>query len=90
MDIVSTFLGAHAIPSGMDSDEYTDIVINDMLPKTKNLASFCDVFCEKDVFTPIQSEAILEAGKEYGLIPKIHAEEIVNTGGASLAEKLVQ
>ena len=88
MDITSTFLGAHAIPPGTNADEYTEIVIDDMLPKTKNLASFCDVFCEKDVFTPEQSERILESAKSYGLKPKIHAEEIVNTGGASLAAKV--
>ncbi len=88
MDIASTFLGAHAIPAGTTADEYTELVIEDMLPKTKNLASFCDVFCEKDVFTPEQSQRILETAKTYGLTPKIHAEEIVNTGGASLAAKV--
>lgn len=88
IDITSTFLGAHAIPPGSNADEYTEIVIDDMLPKTKNLASFCDVFCEKDVFTPEQSERILDSAKSYGLRPKIHAEEIVNTGGASLAAKV--
>jgi imidazolonepropionase len=85
MDIVSTFLGAHAVPKNTNSDEYVDIVINDMLPKTKGLASFCDVFCEKDVFTPAQSKKIFEAGKKHGLIPKVHADEIVDTGGADLA-----
>lgn len=85
MDIVSTFLGAHAIPKDMNSDEYVSQILSEMLPKTKGLAQFCDVFCEKDVFTPKQSQQILEAGKENGLIPKIHADEIVDTGGASLA-----
>jgi len=85
MDIVSTFLGAHAIPKDMNSDEYVSQILSEMLPKTKGLAQFCDVFCEKDVFTTKQSQQILEAGKENGLIPKIHADEIVDTGGASLA-----
>lgn len=85
MDIVSTFLGAHAIPQNNSVDEYVDIVINEMLPKTKGLAKFCDVFCEKGVFTIEQSKRILEAGKNQDLIPKIHADEIVDTGGASLA-----
>ncbi|MFW6121154.1 MAG: imidazolonepropionase [Petrotogales bacterium] len=85
MDIVSTFLGAHAIPKEHSNDEYVDIVIADMLPKVKNLASYCDVFCEKDVFSVEQSRRILEAGKKYDLIPKIHADEIVDTGGAMLA-----
>jgi len=85
MDIVSTFLGAHAIPKEMNSKGYVDIVINEMLPKTKDYVTFCDVFCEKGVFTIDQSWMILEAGKTHGLIPKIHADEIVDTGGASLA-----
>ena len=85
IEIVSTFLGAHAIPQNNSAEEYVDIVINEMLPKTKGLAQFCDVFCEKGVFTVEQSKRILEVGKTHNLIPKIHADEIVNTGGASLA-----
>lgn len=88
IDIVSTFLGAHAIPKEYSADEYVDIVINEMIPKTRGLASFCDVFCEKDVFTVAQSKRILEAGKKHGLIPKVHADEIVDTGGASLAAEV--
>ncbi|MCK5459076.1 MAG: imidazolonepropionase, partial [Thermoplasmatales archaeon] len=88
IDIVSTFLGAHAIPKELGSDEYVDQIIDKMLPKTKGLARFCDVFCEKGVFTVDQSRRILEAGKEYGLTPKIHADEIVDTGGAGLAAKV--
>ncbi len=59
-----------------------------MIPKFKNYAKFCDVFCEKDVFTIDQSKKILEAGKKHGLIPKIHADEIVDTGGAALAAEV--
>ena len=59
-----------------------------MLPKVKSLAKFCDVFCEKGVFTVAQSKKILYAGKTYGMIPKIHADEIVDTGGASLAAEV--
>jgi len=88
IDIVSTFLGAHAVPKEYKTQEYVDIVINEMLPKVKGLAKYCDVFCEKGVFTPIQSKKILEAGKNYGLTPKIHADEIVDTDGASLAAKV--
>lgn len=88
MDIVSTFLGAHAIPKEMGSDEYIDLIIDDMLPKTKGLAQFCDVFCEKGVFTREQSRRILEAGKNYSLTPKIHADEIVDTGGTALAAEV--
>ncbi len=85
IDIESTFLGAHAVPKDMGAEEYVDIVIKEMLPKVKDYASFCDVFCEKDVFTINQSRRILKEGKKHGLIPKIHADEIVDTGGAGLA-----
>ena len=88
MDIVSTFLGAHAIPKEHSADDYVDIITSEMIPRVKGLAMFCDVFCEKDVFTIEQSRRILEAGKKYGLIPKIHADEIVDTGGASLAAEI--
>ncbi len=88
LDIESTFLGAHAVPKEMDAEEYVDIVINEMLPKVKDYASFCDVFCERDVFTYAQSKRILEQAKIHGLIPKIHADEIVDTGGAGLAAEV--
>lgn len=88
IDIVSTFLGAHAVPKEYSVDEYVDIVVDEMLPKTKGLACFCDVFCEKGVFTVEQSRHILESGKKYGLTPKLHADEIVDTGGAMLAAQV--
>ena len=71
-------------------DEYIDLLVNDMLPKVaeEKLAVFNDVFCEVGVFTPEQSERILEAGKKLGLIPKIHADEIESYGGAELAAKV--
>ncbi|MFC4766269.1 imidazolonepropionase [Effusibacillus consociatus] len=92
IDIVSTFMGAHAVPTEFkeNPDEYVRIVIEEMLPKVaeEKLAEFCDVFCEEGVFTLQQSERILEAGKKLGLIPKIHADEIVQFGGAELAAKI--
>jgi imidazolonepropionase len=88
MDLVSTFLGAHAVPKETSANDYVRMVIEEMLPKTKGLARFCDVFCEKGVFTMMQSRRILEAGKQYGLISKIHADEIVDTGGAALAAEV--
>jgi imidazolonepropionase len=88
MDLVSTFLGAHAIPKDQRATEYVRTVIAEMIPRIKDLARFCDVFCEKEVFTVAQSRKILDAGKQYGLIPKIHADEIVDTGGASLAAEV--
>lgn len=88
VDVVSTFLGAHAIPNNYTADEYTNLVIDEMIPRVKNYANFCDVFCEKGVFSISQSKKILEEGKKNGLTPKIHADEIVDTGGASLAAEI--
>ncbi|WP_099364434.1 imidazolonepropionase [Fredinandcohnia onubensis] len=92
IDLVPTFMGAHAVPPEYKGreDEFVDHLINDMLPVVtkEKLAEFNDVFCEKGVYTPEQSERILEAGKLLGLIPKIHADEIVPYGGAELAAKV--
>jgi len=85
MDLVSTFLGAHAIPKEHSVDDYVNIIIDEMLPKVKGLAKYCDVFCEKGVFTISQSRKILESAKTHGLTPKIHADEIVDTSSAALA-----
>lgn len=91
VDIVPTFMGAHAVPSKYKGreEEYVDLIINEMLPivAEEKLAQFNDVFCEVGVFTPEQSERILEAGKLHGLIPKIHADEIEPYQGAELAAK---
>jgi imidazolonepropionase len=92
IDLVPTFMGAHAVPTEFKGreDDYIDLVVDKMLPAVANekLAIFNDVFCEVGVFTPEQSERILEAGKKYGLIPKIHADEIEPYGGAELAAKV--
>ncbi|PUB13405.1 imidazolonepropionase [Paenisporosarcina sp. OV554] len=92
IDLVPTFMGGHAVPQEYKGSEeqYIDLLVNDMLPKVaeEGLAVFNDVFCEVGVFTPEQSERILEAGKKLGLIPKIHADEIESYGGAELAAKV--
>ncbi|MDQ0340006.1 imidazolonepropionase [Caldalkalibacillus uzonensis] len=92
VDIVSTFMGAHAVPLEYrdNPDEFVRIVIEEMLPAVAEtgLAEFNDVFCEKGVFTPEQSERILEAGKRYGLKPKIHADEIEPYQGAEVAARV--
>ncbi|TSB47616.1 imidazolonepropionase [Alkalicoccobacillus porphyridii] len=92
MDIISTFMGAHAIPPECknNSDEYVDMVVNKMIPIVKDaeLAEFCDVFCEQGVFSIKQSQYILEAAKRAGLKPKIHADELVAFGGAELAARV--
>lgn len=92
VDIATTFLGAHAVPPEFDSrsDEYISFIIREMLPeiKSRDLAENCDIFCEKGVFSTEQSFRLLSAAAEMGFGVKIHADEIVDTGGASLAARL--
>lgn len=92
IDLVSTFMGAHAVPTEYthNPDEFVSLVTEIMLPKVveEGLAEFCDVFCEQGVFSIEQSEKILEAGKRLGLKAKIHADEITSFGGAELAAKV--
>ncbi len=92
VDIVSTFLGAHAVPEEYRgrTDEYIDFIIRDVLPCVAKgeLAEFCDVFCEQGVFSVEQSRRLLQAAKKYGLGLKLHADEIVPLGGAELAAEL--
>lgn len=89
IDIISTFMGAHAIPTQYKKvpEQYVDLIIEEMIPKVaeRKLAEFNDVFCEKGVFTPEQSRRILLAGLRHGIFPKIHADEIESYGGAELA-----
>ncbi|WP_342430877.1 imidazolonepropionase [Neobacillus sp. FSL H8-0543] len=92
IDVVSTFMGAHAVPKEYkgNPDSFVEILIEEMIPKVAELelAEFNDVFCEQGVFTPEQSKRILEAGKVHGLTPKIHADEIEPYEGAELASKV--
>jgi len=92
VDIVSTFLGAHAVPTSYKGkeDEYIQFLIEQVLPKVVEgkLAEFCDVFCEKNVFSIEQSRNLLTKAKEMGLQVKLHADEIFPLGGAELAAEL--
>ena len=92
IDIVSTFLGAHAIPPEYDNrtNDYVDLIISEMIPNVvkKKLAEFCDVFCEKGIFSIDQTRKILTTAKRYGLIPQIHIDEIIDTNGAMLAAEI--
>jgi imidazolonepropionase len=90
LDIIPTFMGAHAIPPGSTRSDYQRDILDDMIPVVtqKKLAKFCDVFCEKGYFTLEQSQEILEMGKKCGLAPKIHADELTPYGGAELAAKV--
>jgi imidazolonepropionase len=90
--LVSTFLGAHAVPDEYKgrSDAYVDFVLDEVLPavQAQEVARFCDVFVEEGAFTPEQGERILRRAKELGFQLKVHADEIVNTGGAELAGRV--
>ena len=92
IDLVHTFLGAHAVPEEYKENHkaYIDILVDVMMPKIKDmgLSEFCDVFCEEGVFTIEESEYILQKAKEMGYKLKIHADEIESLGGAELAAKL--
>jgi imidazolonepropionase len=95
LDIVSTFLGAHVIPAEFRTrksgvKDYVSLLIDKLIPEiaVQKLAEFCDVFCERGAFNLAQSKQILEAGKRYGLRPRIHAEQLSRTGGTQLAVKL--
>lgn len=88
--IVSTFLGAHAVPKEYKgrTGEYVDMMIREMLPAVKDKAQFCDIFTEKNVFEIEDSRRFLQAAKDAGFKLKLHADEIVTLGGAELAAEL--
>lgn len=84
VDIKATFLGAHAIPKRCaDRNEYIAEITDKMLPQVaaENLAEYADVFCEKGYFTPEETTHILSKAKEYGLKPRIHANQMSHSGG---------
>ncbi|QXM06573.1 imidazolonepropionase [Crassaminicella indica] len=92
IDIVRTYLGAHAVPKEYKDreDEFIEDIIENVLPVVveRNLADFCDVFCEKNVFSIEQSRRLLSKAKEMGMKLKLHADEIVRFGGSELAAEL--
>ena len=92
VDIVRTFLGAHAVPEDFKGreDKFIDYMADSVMPQIahRNLAEFCDVFCEKGVFSLEQSKRLLLKAKELGFKLKIHADEISQLGGAELAAEL--
>lgn len=92
IDIARTFLGAHATPNEFKGreEEYLEYLMDTVIPVVieNDLAEFCDVFCEKNVFSVEQSRRLLSRAKELGMKLKIHADEIVGIGGAELAAEL--
>ncbi len=92
MTVVPTFIGAHAVPPEFRADPagYVQLIVDTMIPHVgkRKLATFCDVFCERGYFDVDASERILLAGKEWGMAPKVHADEITPLGGADLAARI--
>lgn len=92
VDVVSTYLGAHAVPPEFEgrADDYITYLIEEVLPsiRQEHSVTFCDVFCEKGVFTVEQSERLLRAARSHRFKLKLHADEIVPFGGAELAARL--
>ncbi|NLM43835.1 MAG: imidazolonepropionase [Clostridiales bacterium] len=92
LDIVKTFMGAHATPVEFKgkTDDYVEFIIENVMPEIaeQKLAEFSDVFCEKNVFSIEQTRRIQEKAKELGFKIKLHADEIVQFGGAELAAQL--
>lgn len=92
IDLYPTFLGAHEVPDEYQQHrtDYIELLIKEMIPAVagRKLAIFCDVFCEEGVFSVEESRAILKAAEKVGMRPKLHADELKETGGAELAAQL--
>lgn len=87
--VVSTFLGAHAVGRQYTQDEYVRLVVEEMIPEVgrEHLADYVDVFCDEGFFTPEETDRILEAGAKWGMLPKIHADELASSGGVEVGVK---
>jgi imidazolonepropionase len=79
IDLVPTFMGAHAVPQGIARDIYLQ-EIKAMIPKAARLARFCDVFCEQGYFSPQESGEILAEARTHGLLPRLHANQFHSIG----------
>jgi imidazolonepropionase len=95
LGIVSTFLGAHVVPSEYRGSStgvkrYIELLNEKLIPEVaqEKLAEFCDVFCDRGAFSRQQAKQILEAGKRHGLAPRLHAEQLTRTGATQLAVRL--
>jgi imidazolonepropionase len=90
LEIVPTFLGAHAVPRETPLEKYVDLVIDEMLPRVlkEKLAEFCDVFCERGYFDVEQSREILSSARRLGLRVRGHVDQLSNSGGAKLMAEL--
>ena len=89
LTVKTTFLGAHAVPREMKKESYVNQIITEMIPAVaeENLADYIDVFCEHGFFSVEETERIVEEGKKYGLIPRIHANQLNRSGGVQVGVK---
>ena len=89
LKVKSTFLGAHAVGRGYSQPDYVDLVVNEMIPEVgkEQLADYVDVFCDEGFFTPEETERILEAASKWGMLPKIHSDELASSGGVAVGVK---
>ena len=89
LKVKSTFLGAHAVGRGYSQPDYVDLVVNEMIPEVgkEHLADYVDVFCDEGFFTPEETARILEAASKWGMMPKIHADELASSGGVEVGVK---
>ncbi len=95
IEIVSTFLGAHVVPEEYrnkprGTERYIELLTETIMPEVGEygLAEFCDVFCDRGAFTKEQAKRILQAGRQWGMLPRLHAEQLTRSGGTQLAVQL--
>jgi imidazolonepropionase len=95
LEVISTFLGAHTVPAEYRGkadgpSRYIESLVEKLLPEvaSEKLAEFCDVFCDRGAFTVQQSKRILQAGQQWGMLPRVHAEQLTRTGATQLAVQL--
>jgi imidazolonepropionase len=90
IDVVPTFLGAHQVPAEYRHDRigYLRLITEMMIPAAARLAAYCDVFCDRGAFSVEEAELVLREGRRHGLKPRIHANQLGNTGGVELAVKV--
>ena len=95
LEIVSTFLGAHVVPAEFrgkagGTERYIKLLTESLMPRIGEirLAEFCDVFCDRGAFTREESKRILQAGRQWGMLPRLHAEQLTRTGAAQLGVQL--
>ena len=89
LTVKTTFLGAHAVPKDFNKADYIELVVKEMIPAVaeEKLADYIDVFCEEGFFNPDETERIVEAGKQFGMKPRIHANQLHRSGGVQVGVK---